>query len=332
MPYNGVMRVAWSVLVMPLPLMAACSSVDPVEIVAVTFNTGTTEGLAHDDPPDDGYTSEQATISDEHYGNGLAWLPAVAAARGFFDETKPDLVAFQEIFWAGRCPEIPPDAHENFYCEQWSPGDPTVANAILGEDYQVACQLEKPDKCAAVRHDFGTFRGCDQDLCLDGLDGAPVEDCGGGSRIGRGVVDLVDGGTVTVVTVHGTSGLTVEDQDCRVRQFEQVFVDLDGAPAASGERNLVMGDFNIDPGRLDEEASAARLNDFAGEDKPFRFVSEVGLDAQPTYAGLFNIDHVLSDSFDGDCWAAGITEGHPPVLDAVYFDHVPIVCTVEPAP
>jgi hypothetical protein len=28
-------------------------------------------------------------------------------------------------------------------------------------------------------------------------------------------------------------------------------------------------------------------------------------------------------------WAAGITEGHPAVIDAIYFDHVPIVCEIS---
>jgi len=298
------------------------------ELVAVTFNTGTSDGLRHDDLPDDGYGSEQAAVSDEHYGNGLAWLPAVDATRAWLAEVQPDVIAFQEIFHADECEAIPPEAHEGFYCETWSPGGPTVAEVVLGEGYRVACNLGKPDKCLGVRRAFGTFRGCDADLCLDGLDGSRVEGCGSGSRVGRGVVDLAEGGTITVVNVHGSSGVTVDDMGCRERQMEQVFVDLgDGAPAANGDFNLILGDFNTDPGRIaDGDTSAARLLDFVGDDEPFHFVSDVGRRVEPTYAGLFNIDHVISDAFDGTCWAAGVTEGHPPVLDAVYFDHRPIVC------
>ena len=33
--------------------------------IVITFNTGTTDGLDHDGPPDDGYTSTEAAISDE---------------------------------------------------------------------------------------------------------------------------------------------------------------------------------------------------------------------------------------------------------------------------
>ncbi len=299
-------------------------------MVAVTFNTGTTEGLRHDDPPDDGYDGADAMRSDTWYGDGLAWLPAVEATRAWLAEVQPDVIAFQEIFYAGECEAIPPEEHAEFFCETWSPGDPTVAQVILGGGYQVACNLQKPDKCLAVKRSFGTFRGCDGDLCLDGLDGARVPDCGSGSRVGRGVVDLVGGGSLTVVNVHGSSGVTVDDIACRVRQFEQVFVDLgDGMPAASGAVNVVMGDLNTDPGRLaDGDESAARFVDFVGEGERFHFVSDVGRRAEPSYAGLFNIDHVVSDGLDGSCWIAGVTEGHPGVTEAVYFDHRPVVCSL----
>jgi hypothetical protein len=49
---------------------------------------------------------------------------------------------------------------------------------------------------------------------------------------------------------------------------------------------------------------------------------------QPTYAGLLNIDHQVSDSFVGDCWHPGITAGYDAVVDFDYFDHVPAVCTL----
>lgn len=301
--------------------------------VVVSFNSGTSEDLSHDAPPDDGYGSEQALISDTWYGDGLSWLPAVEATTAFFAALDPDIVAFQEIFYAGECPDIPPDAYVGFFCETWSPGDPTVANLVLGEGWQVACNWGGSDKCAAVNRRFGTFAGCEEDFCLDGLTGFRVEGCGKSARAARGVIERVDGGQLTLVNVHGSSGFGLEDQACRVKQFDQVFVDLgDGEPAANGAENIIMGDFNTDPGRLAKnDPSAARINDFVGEGLPFHFVNEVGPDAPPSYAA-FNIDLVISDVYDGDCVIVGATEGHPPVYDALYFDHKPIVCTVGKAP
>lgn len=296
------------------------------ELVAVTFNTGTSPDLGHDSGPDDGYSQVEADISDMYYGNGLAWLPAVDATREFFAELQPDVVVFQEIFDPGECANIPAEFQTGFYCERYSDGGLTVAQEILGPGYQVACNFNRPDKCAAVRREFGSFRGCDGDLCLDGLDGATIDGCSSsGSRIGRGVIDRTDGGELTLVNIHGSSGLSPDDEACRVAQFEQVFVDLDGAPAASGEVNLVMGDLNTDPVRFAGfDDSARRFAELAGGG--FTFISDVGEDAEPSYQGLANIDHVLSDRFTGGCTVPGLPDGGPPVVDALYFDHKPIVC------
>jgi len=332
---------------------------DGVRFRAVTFNTGS------GGPPGSfaggDFSDDLKTISDERYGNGLAWLPAVEATRQWLAETDPDVVAFQEIFYTGDCSHIPESDREGFVCEGWQPPDPadpaaaageSVAQLVLGAGYQVVCHLGRPDKCAAVHERFGRFRGCDQDFCLEGMDGGRVEDCGSGSRVGRGVIDLVAGGTLTLVSFHGSSGVTSEDEACRLRQVNQVFVDLtpgsgsgdatsvggDG-PAANGVRNLILGDLNVDPvlwASFDD--SAARWLDFvrnpedpeATADRPFAFLSAAGEDAEPSYAALFNIDHVISDAATGDCWVAGVTEGHPYVLGAdVHFDHKPVVCDLE---
>lgn len=305
---------------------------EPLSLVAVTFNTGSS-GVGAVDPADNGgYGPVQAAYTDEHYGNGLAWRGIVEDTRRFFEALQPDVVAFQEIFHSEDCPAIPEEARVGFVCESWRPGDPTVAQVLLGEGYQIACHLEKPDKCLAVRRAFGRIRGCDSALCLDGLDGARVPDCGGGSRIGRGVIELEarEGETLTVVNVHGSSGLAPSDGECRSKQFAQVFEDLglgDGEPAANDSRNLVLGDFNTDPYRLaGGDPSADYLRMHAGSSQPFRFHSPAGEDATPTYGGILNIDHVLSDAFDGSCWVAGVTDGKPKVTERRFFDHRPAVC------
>jgi endonuclease/exonuclease/phosphatase family metal-dependent hydrolase len=322
-----------------LPLLflvaGACAPVEemePLELVAVTFNTGTSEGSVPASGDNGGYTEVQAGYSDLHYGDGLAFRAVMDDTRAFFDEVQPDIVGFQEIFHAGECDLVPEEARAGFVCETWQPGDPTVAQQILGDGYQVACHLEKTDKCLAVRRALGTIRGCDDDLCLDGLDGARVETCGQGSRVGRAIVDLVGGGELTVVNVHGSSGLADDDMGCRKLQFEQVFEDIgdgSGEPAANGERNLILGDFNTDPGRFyDGDVSADELLEHVGRDKDFHFLTDVGEDAEPTYASIINIDHVISDTFTGECWHAGITEGHPEVTDIHFFDHKPAVCAL----
>ena len=138
-----------------------------------------------------------------------------------------------------------------------------------------------------------------------------------------------------MVNVHGSSGLSTDDEACRVAQVEQVFVDLgDGSPGTDGERNLVLGDLNTDPGRwADIDTSAAPWTDFVGDDHDFHFISAIGEDAPRSYQGLLDIDHVMSDALDGGCVIEGVSDGTSPVFDGVYFDHHPVVCTVsEPGP
>ena len=299
--------------------------------VVVTFNTGTSLSPP-DDEVNDGFHQQQSEYCDEWYGNGLGWKPFIEQTRAFFEAVDPDVVGFQEIFWAEECLEIPPEAQDGFICEDWEPGDPTVAELVLSGDYQIVCNAGRSDVCAAVHKRFGKFQGCDGHFCLEGMTGFTVQGCSKGARVGRGVIDLVGGGTMTLVNVHGTSGFTEEDMACRVQQFEQLFVDMgDGQPAANGALNLILGDFNTDPARLfEDDPSAVRLVDFVGPDKTFHFVTDAGMDAAPTYGGFFNIDHVISDVWDGPCWAAGVTEGHPPVTESVSFDHRPIVCDLGP--
>ncbi|MCB9728159.1 MAG: hypothetical protein H6746_06735 [Deltaproteobacteria bacterium] len=301
-------------------------------VVVVTFNTGTAGVPGGTEPGDNfGYGPVQAGWSDTWYGNGLAWTAFVDAAAAFLADVRPDIVAFQEIFYSGRCPEIPAEARVGFVCETWQPGDPTVAQLLVGAGWQVACHPGKPDKCLAVRRAFGHFRGCDADLCLEGLAGSTVPGCGSGARVARGVIERSAGPPLTVVNFHGTSGFDPESLACRVAQVEQVFVDLgDGAPGANGDANIILGDLNTDPGRLaSDDPSAARWLDFTGPGSAFHFVTELGEDAPATYGGLLSIDHVLSDTFDGACWSAGTTEGHPPVTEARIFDHQPTVCVLR---
>lgn len=294
---------------------------DPEPIVVVTFNTGTTEGLVSDD--DTPYGTAQAMASDRWYGDGLAWEQAVQAAQDWLEGASADVVALQEVFHPEACVDVPEEARDGFVCGSWAPGDPTVAQRILGEGWQVVCHPGKPDKCVGVRESFGVFEGCDAALCMEGLAGSRVPDCGSGARVAHGTIRLADGGELEVVSVHGSSGLSADDRACRIAQVEQVFVDAgDGAPAARGARNLVLGDLNTDPGRAaDLDASAARWLDFVGDGQAMQFITDVGPDAAPTYGGVVNIDHVMSDALHGTCT-------HPTVFTPAYFDHVPARCEV----
>jgi len=314
-------------------------TVDEDTLLVVTFNTGTSEGVVSSVDGEDGYGAAQAALSDEWYGDGLAWTPAVDATRAWFDRFSPDLVVFQEMFWPGDCALIPEEAREGFFCEDWEEGGVTVAETVLGPDYQVACHPGKPDKCAAVHNRLGTFDGCDDRFCLEGLRGATIDGCGSGARVGTGTVVLEGEPVLQLTNIHGSSGLSEEDQGCRVAQIAQVFDAMGADPPAVSPAlpDVVMGDLNTDPHRfvdLDtsalEWATRVPLDDSEPRAHGLYFVSPVGEDAPGSYGGVADIDHVFADAWTGACDRTLLdTETAHPVYAPAYFDHRPVVCELR---
>lgn len=293
----------------------------PISVRVMTFNVGS--GASPPSSENLGFGPAESDISDEWFGNGLAFATVVEQTRQYIAEAQPDIVAFQEIFWSGECPNIPDELRAGFVCDTWQLGDPTVANLILGPDWHVACHPGKPDKCIGVRSDFGRIVGCDEALCLDGLEGEAIENCGRGARVAATTIALASGEALRVVNVHGNSGFSEDDTRCRTAQVDQIFVGSPESPALIRDvPTIVLGDLNTDPGRLTgSDASAARWAGLPGE-MGFSFLTEVGPDVEPTYV-LLNIDHVLARGAEGTCEAGG------PATEAVHFDHVPIECELS---
>ena len=316
-----------------LTLLTACAAAPsagdtdaaaPAPFTAVTWNTGS-GGIASVADPD-GWTPDIKDAADAHYGNGLAWTPAIAEATAILAALAPDVIAFQEVFDpATGCDAVPAEARAGFVCETWAPGAPSVAQAILGPGFQVACFPGKPDKCLAVRRAWGTFDGCDADRCDDALRGAEVDGCGTGSRVAAGAV-RTDAGPLTVVGVHGTSGISASDIACRVAQTAAV---LDGPDALAQQPGVILGDLNTDPGRqADTEASAAAWR--ASEAGGWTFASSLDPDAPGTYIALpiVSIDHVLVGGIDaGACTAVGL-DGGSDFPGLALWDHRPIACAL----
>jgi hypothetical protein len=44
---------------------------------------------------------------------------------------------------------------------------------------------------------------------------------------------------------------------------------------------------------------------------------------------LADIDHIVTDAFRGKCTYRGVGHQSPPVWKGVYFDHVPVICTLS---
>ena len=326
------------------PDVAADIPAVPETFTIMTFNVGTSSFMAGEDDPS-GYTTELVAIQAAFFGNNLAWLPAAAGVRDLIDQVRPDIVAFQEMYYdvdcEADCEEIAqddPDLFEaacnsdQFPCKEWHEGGDIAVRRVLGPDYAVACAPGHPDNCVGVLKDFGTLAGCDDGPCIDGLDGmAPPNGCTKGARVATAVVHVHAGPTITVVDVHTTAGL---NEDCRKAQFQQVFEDRgDGKPATYGDHNIVLGDMNIDPFDTYQAAhddSVKYWNEQVGPDKDFGYISSSDASGPYTHpVTMTHLDHVVSDTLTGSCEVRAAAVGNPPTTETTFFDHRPVFCTVR---
>jgi hypothetical protein len=328
---GGVCCLPGLVVLATLAMGCGPEAQGPVDFVAMTFNAGTTTGLAHD-RGDDPYTSAEAAVADALYHNSLSWNPAEEALRSFIADRHPQIVALQEIFYDPWCEEIDVDPTLDFVCKGYDRARPLQVQRLVGEGYRVACHRDHPDKCVAVERAFATFSGCQDDLCLDALDGEAVEGCGHGARVGHATLELGGGGRLELVSVHLTSGFEASDQACRLGQLRQIFEDRgDGQPAASSSGALVLGDFNTDPFALNEsDESAGYLDAHVGPGTPFHWLSSSTADGPATYAEVFRIDHLFSNTVEGrgPCEVPG-AGGRAPVMETIYWDHRPVLCPLR---
>lgn len=318
-------------------LLAACHSPAPPvpapegspeleTLRVVTLNTGSGKSVDRLRDQNAGYGPPQAEVANRWYGNGLAWPAALRDVRAFLQQVDADIVGLQEVFHSGHCADIPAPARAGFVCETWQPGDATVAQEILGDNYQVACHPGKPDKCLAVHRRLGRIEGCDEDFCRQGLEGLDDDVCGSGNRVAAANLLLVSGSSLRVVHMHGTSGATRGDTRCRRGQIEAIA----GDKGAAAEFGVILGDFNTDPGRVTWLDPAARaLRQYARPPGNYRFMTDVGFFVRPTFLSFLNIDHILSAGMSGDCWYAGRTPNTAPVTELVYLDHTAVVCDLR---
>ena len=293
----------------------------------MTFNAGTNALLGHDGSADDGYTSKHARITDALYRDNLSWNPAEAALISFLERIRPDIVGFQEMWHDPWCEEIDVDPSLDFVCQGYDPGRALQIERLLGPDYHTACAPKQVDNCVGVRKDLGVI----VDGEVWGID--TVDSCSGLGRVGAFDVRMGEGAdqrTLRVVNVHARSGITQQDMGCRTAQLKQVFEDFgDGDPAAGRGDALVFGDMNVDPEQwIEFDPSAAYWNEWVGSGQPSKALTG----PTPTHRLGTRLDHVIGRGLDGACVVHGEDEGSEPVMQALYWDHRPVVCEVNLPP
>jgi hypothetical protein len=306
------------ILVLLLPLVAACSAPEPTALRFLQANVGT------------------ALLSCDAYAFKLCDGGAEAAIAGNITALDVDVIALQEILPDAVCAAIDADGGEADPRRSCHPdvraAEPTQLKRLLPDDtWETRCDDRNGYECVAVRRERATFVGAYE----TGPEVDPVLDCDSGFSVGRVDVQLGDDGDAPIVRVVNGHPQSTKDT-CRKAQVEQVFetlaTDDDGVAGI-----IVSGDMNLDPFSLGLNADdvsvpvwSAYVGD-ADDDRPFIYASGTA-ERSPPYATTTTLieatlDHVAVRGLSGTCTTLGAAPGTTPLDgEADVMDHRALDC------
>lgn len=265
-------------------------------------------------------TGNSLTVLTVNVGNTAPWCwPYVVKLCRKDVETRiaqnlqalrPELVAIQEV--------LPP-----WLCEKYRlalPGsvcggsnDIPQVRRLLGPDYTIVCETRNAFECIAVRTDAGKILGCDRGaLCeTDRMDrqtaSSQLKGCRGSVSIMAATVQ-VKGRIFDVVNAHAEN----RSPACRLASIRQIF---ESDSLVQEGKALIMGDFNLDPWREDDESSRYWRQQ-VGENGSSNYVYHSGIaECQPPYPTLRypfftrTYDHVVSNFLLGVTQVLGESPG-----------------------
>ena len=260
----------------------------------------------------------------------------------------PDIIALQEVTDPRQCKGFV-ERDKAKVCYKYREQDPFYqVRRLVGPDYSIACDARNGFECIAVRVGVGVIEGCPQgQLCpsLARVD-QPDSACDGGFTVSAVTVVLhANGMRIGIVNAHPQSNdvasLKKEKAQCqtacRERALRQIFETVDGQPPlAQEDRNLILGDINIDPFR-DDDASIQLWKQYVGaysEGKPYYYHSGPAEHNPPYYTSFLpwkkrTLDHMVSNFAKGTCITLGEAPGTERLDGGKGTDHRALFCELE---
>lgn len=219
----------------------------------------------------------------------------------------PDIISFQELLAPWQCEQI----DENNIRKVCSKAQviPQIRRLVGGE-YSIACTSRNQFECVAVHTRIGQIMGCSiGELCNIARTGIELSNCDNGFSISAITVNLHNNFTFDIVNVHPQSS----DSVCRTQMLSLIFEQTKGTKPLIQEDNvLIMGDFNLDPWRDDDESTDKWKKYFeqgwAG--KPFSYHSGIVETAPPNFTSFLflrgkTVDFIVSNFANGTCSVLG---------------------------
>jgi len=269
-----------------------------------------------------------------HYSWGLCYNDVEQRLAESIQELRPDIVTLQEITHPSQCEgweETDPDK----VCYGYQTHNPAYqARRLLGEGYTIACEPRNHRDCLGVHVEAGSIEGCPLgSYCEDiGTSDVPLPGCNGSFTISA-FTTIVHDQPIRVVNGHPAS----RSERCRTDSIGQIFEPHDGQlPLVSGERNLIMGDLNMDPFRYSDTTTTlwGQFVGMPGSGLPFTYHSGPA-EHWPPYdtfvLGLFHrvLDFVVSDFAAGSCQVLGVSPDTQRIDGGRGMDHRAVYCVLE---
>jgi len=227
---------------------------------------------------------------------------------------QPDIIALQELTDQAQCEEFTEKTPQKECYRFWKKEPPDQARRLVGSDYTIVCDSRNRYECIAVSTSSGVIEGCgvgelcDQKIATD----VPQAGCDTGFTASS-VNAILHGQVITIVNAH----LQSTSISCREWSLRQIFESVEGRlPLASGERVLLLGDFNLDPFRSSDASTYLWCNyvGMPGDGKPFWYHSGP-VKRQPPYRtfsgpliGPSTVDFSVSNFAYGTSVTLGETE------------------------
>ena len=164
----------------------------------------------------------------------------------------PDIIALQEVLAPWQCNKID-NKDKNKVCSE-TQLVPQIRR-LVGEDYTIACNSRNQFECIAVKKGFGEIIDCQNgEICNEARTVPEIDGCDNGFTISAVTVKaktlpvLFD-----VINFHPQS----TSSTCRAKMINTALYGNEASQSVIQEKKvLLLGDFNLDPWRDDDESVA----------------------------------------------------------------------------
>ena len=273
------------------------------------------------------------TFGCRHVLNNLCYKDVEERITDNIRLLKPDIIALQEVLAPWQCNQIK-EKNKNKVC-YYRQTIPQIRR-LVGNEYTIACDTRNQFECIAIHIDAGKILGCSKgEICNRARTITEVTRCDNGFTVSAVTVKLRNNLIIDVVNFHPQS----TNARCRSRMIARAFDSAAPSPLIQQNHVLLLGDFNLDPWRDDDE-SVHKWKGFFEKgwaNRSFRYHSGI-VERDPPYFTSFlffkkrTVDFVVSNFATGICHVLGESPGTKRLDGGRGTDHRALFGILEMAP